>query len=65
MQGEILNNLYVFQESDSGIHENLLPHQCDELTRNAQTILMMLSFGAYREVLAVVSVGGSGEVHGE
>lgn len=41
------------EESDVGIHDNLAPHECDELTRNAQTILMMLSYGAYREVLAV------------
>ena len=38
-----------------GIHENLTYQECDELTRNAQTIHMMLSFGAYREVLTVVS----------
>lgn len=44
------------QEGDHGIHENLPLHVCDELTRNAQMILQMLSFGAYREVLAMVSL---------
>lgn len=44
------------QEGDHGVHENLPLHVCDELTRNAQMILQMLSFGAYREVLAMVSV---------
>ena len=42
------------QEGDHGVHENLPPHVCDELTRHAQMILQMLSFGAYREVLATV-----------
>lgn len=44
----------LLQEGDSGIHETLPLHVCDELTRNAQMILQMLSFGAYREVLAMV-----------
>ena len=47
--------MIFLQDSDSGIHESLTAYECDELTRNAQTIVMMLSFGAYREVLAVVS----------
>lgn len=46
--------MHVPQERDSGVHENLPLHVCDELTRNAQMILQMLSFGAYREVLAMV-----------
>lgn len=41
------------EESDSGIHENLPPEESDKITRNAQMILQMLNFGAYREVLAV------------
>jgi len=41
------------EESDCGVHENLSLQECDELTRNAQMILQMLHFGAYREVLAV------------
>ena len=48
------NSMIVPQERDSGVHENLPLHVCDELTRNAQMILQMLSFGAYREVLAMV-----------
>ncbi len=43
-----------FQETDGGIHENIPLQDCDELTRNAQTILMRLSFGAYREILTMV-----------
>lgn len=47
--------LCSLQEGDHGVHENLPPHVCDELTRHAQMMLQMLSFGAYREVLAIVS----------
>ena len=43
------------QEGNYGVHENLPSYQLDEITRNAQMILQMLSFGAYREVLAMVS----------
>ena len=39
------------QEGDDAIHENLKPEECDQLTSNAQMILVMLQFGAYREVL--------------
>ena len=27
------------------------PEQCDELTSNAQMIMVLLQFGAYREIL--------------
>jgi interleukin enhancer-binding factor 2 len=40
------------EEGDDAIHENLLPVQCEELTSHAQRILVLLQFGAYREVLA-------------
>ena len=46
----------LFQESDDGIHDNIALHHCDELTRNAQTILQLLHFGAFKEVLHIVSV---------
>ena len=30
----------------------MLPEQCEELTSNGQMILVLLQFGAYREILA-------------
>ncbi|KAL5468935.1 hypothetical protein EMCRGX_G030095 [Ephydatia muelleri] len=41
------------EESDDGIHDNLALHHCDELTRNAQTILQLLHLGAFKDVLHI------------
>lgn len=39
------------EEGDETIHETMLPEQCEELTSNGQMILVLLQFGAYREIL--------------